>query len=89
MAQNEYVTQVDIEAGRCQDKNMVKLSLMKSHHLRCWDCHSLLNWTGVITSIAKTVSKNFKVLIHSLKCLSQKLCFNFAATSGLMLLIAT
>ena len=42
----------------------------KNHLLRCWDWPSLLNWIGILISIAKTASKKIGALIHSMKFLS-------------------
>ena len=42
----------------------------KNHLLRCWDWPSLLNWIGILISIAKTASKKIGALIHSMKSLS-------------------
>ena len=45
----------------------------KNHLLRCWDWPSLLNWIGILISIAKTASKKIGALIHSMKFLSPDL----------------
>ena len=45
------------------------LFLRKNNLLRCWGWLSLLNWLGLIVSIAKTAYKKIGVLIRSMKFL--------------------
>ena len=50
---------------------------MKNHHVRCWDCLSLLNWTGAITLslLPKLPPKKFGALVWSMKCLPHEVVF--------------